>query len=278
MTNEDEARARSGTAQFRDITERQQETWSSGDFNVISRLTIPISEALVQAVDPRAGERVLDVACGSGNAALIAGRRFCDVEGVDYVAELIDRARMRASAEGLDIEFTVGDAQSLPYPDASFDVVLSALGVMFAPDQEQAAGELVRVCRPGGKIGLASWMPEAFGGDFFAAHARYLPPPAGVQPPTRWGTQAGLDELLGDNVSSIRSERRRCYGYFHSTAHAVEVHRGYFGPSIRAFEAAGDAQEQLWSDLEGVFQRYNRATDGGAVVEYEYLETVAVRA
>lgn len=143
------------------VTERQQATWATGDFNVISRLIMPMSEALVRAVDPHAGQRVLDVACGSGNAALIAGRRFCEVTGIDYVPALIERARMRAAAEGIDIDFRVGDAQALSFPDASFDVVLSTFGVMFAPDQEQAAGELLRVCRPGGRIGLASWMPEA---------------------------------------------------------------------------------------------------------------------
>ncbi|CAN5731189.1 class I SAM-dependent methyltransferase [soil metagenome] len=271
--------SQSNTIEYRDITERQQVTWSTGDFNVISRLTMPISEALVQAVDPRSGDRILDVACGSGNAALIAGRRFCDVHGIDYVAELIERARLRASAEGLDIDFQVADAQDLPFSDASFDIVLSALGVMFAPDQEKAASELLRVCRPGGKIGLASWMPEAFGGDFFAAHARYVPPPPGVNPPTRWGTEAGLNELLGDGITSIRSERRSCFGYFHSTSHAVEVHRRHFGPSIQAFETVGeDSRESLWNDIEDVFRRYNRATDGSAVVEYEYLQTIAVRA
>lgn len=270
--------SQSGATQYQAITERQQQTWATGDFNVISRLTIPMSEALVQAVDPRAGQRVLDVACGTGNAALIASRRFCDVTGIDYVPALIDSASARAGAEGADIDFRVGDAQALPFADASFDVVLSAIGVMFAPDQEKAAAELLRVCRPGGTIGLASWMPEAFGRDFFAAHARYAPPPPGLNPPTRWGTEAGLAELLGDGVSSVESEKRRFTAYFHSTAHAVEVHRTYFGPTIQAFEMAGeDARERLWNDLEDVFKRYNRATDGSAVVEYEYLQTIAVR-
>ncbi|MFW6174780.1 MAG: class I SAM-dependent methyltransferase [Chloroflexota bacterium] len=260
------------------ITERQQATWATGDFNVISRLTMPMSEALVQGVDPHAGQRVLDVACGAGNAALVAGRRFCEVTGIDYVPELIERARMRAAADGVDIDFRVGDAQALPFPDASFDVVLSAIGVMFAPDQEKAASELLRVCRPGGRIGLASWMPEAFGGDFFAAHARYVPPPPGIKPPTRWGTEAGLIELLGAGVSPMQSERRSAFAYFHSTAHAVEVHRAYFGPTIRAFETVSEeTHERLWGDIEDVFRRYNRAIDGTAVVEYEYLQTIAIR-
>lgn len=264
---------------YQAITERQQATWATGDFNVISRLTMPMSEALVGAVDPHAGQRVLDIACGTGNAALVAGRRYCEVTGIDYVPELIERARIRADAEGMDIDFHVGDAQELPFPDASFDVVLSAIGVMFAPDQERAAGEILRVCRPGGRIGMASWMPEAFGGDFFAAHAQYVPPPPGVRPPTRWGTESGLDELLGGGTSSIQSERRTFFAYFHSPAHAVEVHRSFFGPTMRAFEMVdAEAHECLWQDIENVFRRYNRATDGTAAVEYQYLQTVATRA
>jgi SAM-dependent methyltransferase len=167
---------------------------------------------------------------------------------------------MRAAAEGVDIDFRVGDAQRLPFPDASFDVVISAIGVMFAPDQEQAASELLRVCRPGGTLGLASWMPEAFGGDFFAAHARYLPPPSGVKSPTRSGTEAGLAELLGAGTSSMKSERCTDFAYYLSTAHDVDVHRAYFGPTIRAFETVEkEAQERLWMDIEDVFRRYNRA-------------------
>lgn len=264
---------------YQAITERQQATWATGDFNVISRLTMPMSEALVEAIDPRAGQRVLDVACGTGNAALVAGRRYCEVTGIDYVPALIERAGMRAAAEGMDIDFRMGDAQSLPFPDASFDAVLSAIGVMFAPDQERAASEILRVCRPGGRIGLASWMPEAFGGDFFAAHARYVPPPPGVKPPTRWGTETGLDELLGGGASSIQNERRAFFAYYHSTAHALEVHRTSFGPTMRAFEMVdAESHECLRQDIEDVFRRYNQATDGTAMVEYQYLQTIATRA
>lgn len=260
---------------YQAITQRQRATWASGDFNVISNLTIPMSEALVRDVDPRAGQRVLDVACGTGNAALVAARRFCDVTGIDYVPSLIERAKMRAAAEGLDTDFREGDAQALPFPDASFDVVLSAIGVMFAPNQEEAARELLRVCRPGGTIGLASWMPEGFGGDFFAVHSRYVSPPTGVKSPTRWGTEERLTELLGTGIKSIQSERRSCFAYFHSTAHAVEVHRTYFGPTIRAFDTVDEnAQEHLWEDIEDVFRRHNRAMDGTAMVEYQYLQTI----
>lgn len=266
------------SADYQAITERQQLTWATGDFNVISRLTMPMSEDLIRAADPHAGQRVLDVACGTGNSALVAGRRHCRVTGIDYVPALIERARIRAKAEDMDIDFHVGDAQALPFPDASFDVVLSAIGVMFAPDQERAASELLRVCRPGGTIGLASWMPEGFGGDFFAAHARHVPPPPGIKPPTRWGTEEGLVELLGTGTGCLKSERRTFFAYYHSPDHAVEVHRTYFGPTIRAFQTVDEAeQESLRRDIQEVFTRYNRATDGTAIVEYQYLLTVATR-
>lgn len=263
---------------FEAITERQQQTWATGDFNVISRLTLPMSEALVEAMNPRPGQRVLDVACGTGNAALIASRRFCDVTGIDYVPALVERARTRAEGEGAEIDFQVGDAQALPFPDASFDVVLSAIGVMFAPNQEQAASELLRVCRPGGTIGLASWMPEKFGGDFFAAHARHAPPPPGIKPPTRWGTEAGLQELIGSGVSRMESNRHKCFAHFLSIDHAFDIHRTYFGPTIQAMKMLDpEAQKDLRQDIEEVFRRYNQATDGSVTLEYEYLQTVAVR-
>jgi SAM-dependent methyltransferase len=158
-------------------------------------------------------------------------------------------------------------------------VVLSVLGVMFAPDQERAASELVRVCRPGGTIGLSSWMPEGFGGDFFGAHARHVPPPHGAKPPVRWGTEAGLGELLGPAVGSIRSARRTTFAYYRSLGHAMDVHRAFFGPTRRAFETVDPgSRERLADDIAAVFRRYNRATDGTAVIEYEHLQTIAARA
>jgi SAM-dependent methyltransferase len=264
---------------FENITQNQQETWSSGDFHEIGRQTIPLSDQLVQAVDPHPGERVLDLACGSGNAALIAARRECDVTGIDYVPELIQRAKMRAQAEVLEIDFQVADAQNLPFPDSSFDYVLSAIGVMFAPDQEKAASELLRVCKPGGTIGLASWMPEHFGGDFFAAHGRHAPPPAGVKPPVRWGTEQGLQELLGDGIASI--DNQRCTAdicFAHSVEHAMERFQTYFGPTIRAFSVVDpEHHDALWNDIADVVRRYNRATNGTVVLEAEYLQTIARR-
>lgn len=234
-----------------------------------------MAEALCEASDPRAGQNVLDIACGSGTAALVAGRRYCEVTGIDYVPALIDRARKRAAADELEVDFHVGDAQNLPFPDESFDAVLSVYGVQFAPDQERAAGEMLRVCRPGGTIALATPIPEGWSGDFFATNAKYVPPPPGVRPPLRWGTEEGLDELLGPAVRSIRSEKRTALQYYRSVDHAVDLFLTYFGPAIRASEV--DSEDGLRDDLKAVFTRYNRATDGTAVIENTYLLTVAVR-
>lgn len=264
------------TIDFAAITAKQQETWATGDFHHIARQNVVMAEALCNAVDPHPGERVLDVACGSGTAALVAARRYCEVTGIDYVPALIDRARKRARAEELDVDFKVGDAQTLPFPDGEFDVVLSVYGVQFAPDQEQAAHEMLRVLRRGGRIGLASPIPEGWSGDFFAANARYLPPPPGVKPPSRWGTDSGLVDLLGEGTHSLKSEKRTALQYYRSVDHAVELFLAYFGPAIRASKK-GD-EEGLRDDLTTVFNRYNRATDGTAVIENNYLLTVAVRA
>lgn len=260
---------------YEDITERQKETWATGDFHQIARQNVCIAEVLCDTVDPHPGERVLDVACGSGTAGLVAARRYCEVTGIDYVPALIDRARKRASAELLDVEFRVEDAQNLPFRDSSFDAVLSVYGVQFAPDQERAANEMLRVCRAGGKIGLATPVPEGWSGDFFATNARYVPPPPGTQPPSRWGTVAGLDELLGTGTRSIRSEKRTALQYYRSIDHAVEVFLTFFGPVIRASERG--RKERLREDLKAVFSRYNRATDGTAIIENTYLLTTAVR-
>jgi SAM-dependent methyltransferase len=261
------------------VTETQRATWSSGDFHQIARQNVVMADALCKAADPHAGEGVLDVACGSGTAALVAARRYCDVTGIDYVPALIERARMRAAADALDVEFRVADAQVLPFADASFDVVLSVYGVQFAPDQDRAASELLRVCRPGGRIALASPMPAGWSGDFFATHGRYVPPPPGVKPPPRWGTSDGVAELLGAGIRSIENEPRTALQYYRSVQHAVEIFSTHFGPTIRALHAIDpDARERLRAELESVFARYNRAKDGTAIVENTYLQTIATRA
>ncbi len=260
------------------VTRTQQATWSEGDFHEIARQNVVMAEALCTALDPHSGQRVLDVACGSGTAALVVARRYCDVTGIDYVQELIDRARRRSQAEGYSVDFRVGDAQELPFPDATFDAVVSVYGVQFAPDQEQAARELLRVCRPGGRIGLASPTAEGWSGDWFATHARYAPPPPGLQSPLRWGSDEGVTELLSAGARSIESRTCRAFQYYRSVSHAVGVFTTYFGPTLRALALLDDdAQQQFRHDLETVFTRYNRATDGTAVIENTYLRTIVTR-
>lgn len=260
------------------VTQTQQATWSKGDFHEIARQNVVMAEALCTTLDPHAGQRVLDVACGSGTAALVVARRYCEVTAIDYVPALIDRARQRAEAEGFAVDFRVADAQKLPFDDEAFDVVLSVYGVQFAPDQELAARELLRVCRPGGRIGLASPMPEGWSGDWFATHGRYAPPPAGLQPPLRWGTDEGVSNLLGQGARSIESHPCQALQYYRSVAHAVEVFSAYFGPTLRALALLDeDMQVRFRDDLEAVFARYNRATDGTAVIENTYLQTIVTR-
>jgi ubiquinone/menaquinone biosynthesis C-methylase UbiE len=216
------------------------------------------------------------VACGTGNAALVAARRYCHVTGIDYVPKLIERAERRAAADGLAIDFRVGDAQELPLPDDSFDVVLSVFGVMFAPDQERTAGELVRVCRPGGRIGLANHIPEGWAGDFFALHAEYAPPPPGVASPMRWGSQAVVEQLLGEGVTEIESRRRTFLQYFPTLDDAVEIFVRYFGPTRRVIRTIDeDAQAAFRKEMAAVLSRHNRGTDDGLVVESPYLMTIA---
>lgn len=260
------------------LTRRQQQTWAAGDFHVLAMTIMPVAEALVAAVDPHAGQRVLDVACGSGNTALVAARRYCHVAGLDYVPAFVERARQRAAADGVKVEFREGDAQALPFPDATFDAVVSSFGVMFAPDQEKAAGELLRVCKSGGRIGLAVWMPEGYAVDFFKTIATYVPPPQGLRPPLRWGTIEGLRELLGAGTSEILTERRICSMYYRSADHAVEIFRTYFGPIARACQMLDAvARDAMLAELRDLLGRYNRATDGTLILAAEYMQVVATR-
>ncbi|HEX5041966.1 MAG TPA: class I SAM-dependent methyltransferase [Candidatus Polarisedimenticolaceae bacterium] len=268
----------SGAVDFHAITQKQQAVWASGDFHVVGRQVLQVSEDLVRAADPPAGADVLDVACGSGNAALVAARRYCNVSGIDYVPHLIEHANLRAASEGTRIDFRVGDAQELPYADASFDFVFSVFGVMFAPDRERAAAELLRVCKPGGTIALANWTPEGLTGQFFAVQSRHVPPPPGVQPPPQWGTEELLQRLLGPGTSEIRTERLMSHWYYLSPEHGVEVFRNYFGPTHRAFQALDTAgQEALQRDLLEIFAEHNKAKNGTVHMECEYLQVLARR-
>jgi SAM-dependent methyltransferase len=230
-------------------------------------------------VDLHPGQRVLDVATGNGNAALAAGRRFGVVTGIDYVPALLARARERAAADGLPVTFAEGDAEDIPFPDASFDVVLSTLGSMFAPDQDKAAAELLRVCRPGGKVGLANWTPDGFIGQMFKVTGRYVPPPPGLRPPALWGTEDRLRELFGDGIASMRAERRSFVFRYRSFDHWLEVFRTYYGPVSKAFEALdAERQEAYAADLRSLVARFNESGDGTMAVPSDYLEVVAIRA
>lgn len=260
----------------RAITAAQRATWSRGDFHEIARHNVVMAERLCPAVALHAGERVLDVACGTGTAALVAARHYAEVTGIDYVPMLIERARVRAGAEGYNMDLRVADAQNLPFDDDTFDVVLSVYGVQFAPDQERAASELLRVCRPGGRIGLASPIPSGWSGDLFSTHARHAPTPPGVESPLRWGTEDGVQKLLGHGVSTLTSDPQPALQYYRSVEHAVEVFSTRFGPTLSALERVGaNGRDDLLHDLAEVFHRYNHATDGTAVVENTYLQTTA---
>jgi len=263
---------------FTAIKLRQQRTWASGDFAAVGGRLVIVGETLCEAVDLRAGSRVLDVACGSGTAALAAARRACDVTGIDYVPALLERGRERAAAERLTVDFLEGDAEALPFADASFDVVLSTFGVMFAPDQGQAAAELLRVCRPGGTIGLANWTPEGMNGKMFALNARYLPPPPGMSPPGRWGTEDGIRDLLGHGVDDLRFERPKFVFRDRSPRHWLEFFRTNFGPVKGVFDTIDAAgQEAYAADLLALMDQHNQADDGTLVAGAEYLEVVATR-
>jgi len=260
------------------IKQRQQATWASGDYHMIGTQIQIVSELLIEALDVRSTEHVLDVATGSGNAALAAARRGCAVVGVDYVPALLDRARRRTQAEGLDISYIDGDAEALPFGDGGFDVVSSVFGAMFAPDQERTANELARVTRPGGRIGLVTHTPEGFIGQLFKTNAKHVPPPAGVRSPIQWGTEERLAELFDGQAADIRVEKRHYVFRDRSPQHYIEYWRRYYGPTQKAFEFVGeDGREALEADLLELIARFNRAADGTMVVPSEYLEAVVVK-
>jgi SAM-dependent methyltransferase len=257
---------------------RQQAAWSTGNYAVVGTTLQIVGEVLCEALDLRAGSRVLDVAAGNGNATLAAARRWCDVLSTDYVASLLDAGRARAQAEGLNVQFQEADAEALPFEDASFDVVMSTFGVMFTPDQEQAANELMRVCRPGGMIGLANWTPDSFIGQVFKTIAGYVAPPAGVRSPAQWGTEARLAELFGDKAARIAATRREFVFRYRSPEHFIDVFRTYYGPMNKALAALeGTRQAAFLDDLTALIESRNRSGDGTLVLPSEYLEVVVER-
>jgi ubiquinone/menaquinone biosynthesis C-methylase UbiE len=270
------AHLESGMQNREAIKRRQQQAWATGDYTIIGAFTVQVSEWLCEAVDIQAGQKVLDVATGSGNTALAAARRGGEVTGVDYVPSLLERGRERAAAERLSITFQVGDAESLPFPDATFDVVLSTFGVIFAPDQEKAAQELLRVCRAGGKIGLANWTPEGFSGENFHITAAYLSPLPGLKSPTRWGTAEGLQSLFGDHLTALRIRQRSAIFQAPSAEQYMTLTRTHLGPVIKVFESlAQDAQARLQRDLLDNIRRFNQSGDETMHVPADYLEVMA---
>ena len=257
---------------------RQQAAWSSGDYAVVGTTLQIVGEELCEALDIRAGQKVLDVAAGNGNVSLAAARRWCDVTATDYVAALLDRARERADAERLDIEFREADAEALPFPNSAFDVVVSTFGVMFTPDQDQAAAEMLRVTRPGGKIGLANWTPEGFIGQLFKTIGRYVPPPPGAKSPALWGMRPRIDELFGREALEIVTRERSFMFRYRSPEHFIEVFRTTYGPLLKTFAALQPAaQMELHQDLIALIGRFNRSGSSAMVVPSAYLEAVVMR-
>jgi SAM-dependent methyltransferase len=269
------------SADFESITEAMQQTWADGDFSMVASLVLHVSEDLAEALEIFPGERVLDVACGSGNGAIAAARRtWSTVTGVDFVPELLERGRERAAAERLPVEFLEGDAQALPFGDGEFDVAMSIFGAMFAPDQEQTAAELLRVVRPGGRIGMANWCPDGGLAGLFMLIVKHTGgPPPGVVPPILWGSEDRVRELFGDGVSAVRFERLKSRQAFRSADHYLDFFRTYFGPVKAAFEQVGPAGEKaLADDLRAFLEEANTAGDRALVLEPEYLRVVATRA
>jgi ubiquinone/menaquinone biosynthesis C-methylase UbiE len=257
---------------------RQQAAWSSGDYAVVGTTLQIVGEDLCEALDLRPGSKVLDVAAGNGNVTLAAARRWCDVTSTDYVPSLLERGRERAKAERLDVHFREADAEALPFAPASFDAVVSTFGVMFTADQDKAAAELLRVCKPGGKIGLANWTPDGYIGRLFKTLGKHLPPPAGVKSPALWGTRARITEMFGAQASNIVAEPRMFAFRYRSPQHCLDVFKTFYGPMLKAYAALdASGQATLTRDLLDLIAEFNRADDGTMVVRSEYLEVVVTK-
>jgi ubiquinone/menaquinone biosynthesis C-methylase UbiE len=260
------------------VKTRQQAAWSTGNYAVVGTTLQIVGETLCEALDLRSGSKVLDVAAGNGNATLAAARRWCEVTSTDYVPSLLESGRSRAQADGYTVRFQEADAENLPFPDASFDAVMSTFGVMFTPDQDKAAGELARVCRPGGRIGLANWTPESFIGQLFKTIGKYIPPAPGVKSPALWGTKARLEEFFGKTAKEIRTTSRQFTFRYHSPEHFIEVFRTYYGPMNKTYGALDAGKQAAFTqDLLALMERDNRSGDGTLVLPSEYLEVVIER-
>lgn len=263
---------------FQSIKKKQHAAWSSGDYAVLGTTLQIVGEELAEAMDLRAGHRVLDIAAGNGNATLAAARRWCDVTSTDYVEALLGRGRQRAEAEGLRIDFRQADAEALPFPDEAFDAVISTFGVMFTPDQSRAVAEMLRVLKPGGRIGLANWTPEGFIGQIFKIIGRYVPPPAGLKSPLMWGAKDWIERTFGPEASNIAAEPRYFRFRYRSAQHFLDVFRAYYGPVLKAFEALEEPSRKAMAlDIVDLVERFDIAEDGPIVVPAEYLEIVVTR-
>jgi ubiquinone/menaquinone biosynthesis C-methylase UbiE len=260
------------------VKSRQRAAWATGDYAVVGTTLQIVGETLCEALDLRAGLHVLDVAAGNGNATLAAARRWCDVTSTDYVASLLESGKARAAAEGHTVQFQEADAEDLPFRDASFDVVISTFGVMFTPNQEKAASELARVCKPGGRIGLANWTPDSFIGQVFKTIGKYIAPAPGVRSPALWGTQERLGQLFGKSASQIRAVSREFNFRYCSPAHWIDVFRTYYGPINKTFGALdSEKQAAFTQDLLNLMKNGNRSGDQTLVLPSEYLEVVIDR-
>jgi len=260
------------------VKAKQQATWASGDYAVIGITLQIVGESLAEAVDIRAGEQVLDVAAGNGNATLAAARRFALVTSTDFVPALLAKSATRAKAEGLVVTYRVADAEDLPFADASFDVVLSTFGAMFAPRHARTADEMLRVVRPGGRIGLTNWTPGGFVGQLFRVIGAHVPPPAGLMSPALWGTEGHIAALFGPQAAEIRCERKHFKFRYASAAHWIQVFRDYYGPMHKAFAALDAAgQASLEAEITALLERLNVAGPGSLVVPGEYAEVVITR-
>lgn len=261
-----------------EVKQTQQTTWGSGDFSKVAWLTQPLGDVLCEAVDLRAGRTVLDVATGTGHTALAAARRFCQATGIDYVPELLEHARRRAAAEGLEATFSEGDAENMPFADDSFDYVLSTIGAMFAPDQEKVASELVRVCRRGGTIGMINWKAEGYLGELFRLIASYIPPPPNLRPAALWGSEQRVRELLGNGRASLSFKSGSLTHRFRSATHYADFFLAHYGPTLKTFEALDTERRAAFrGDIVALVERYDRAGDGTAIFDAGYLVVIATK-
>ena len=278
MTTVLECRPQAATPDLNAIKNKQQAAWSSGDYAVVGTTLQIVGEQLAEALDLRAGQKVLDIAAGNGNATLAAARRWCEVTSTDYVESLLARARQRAEAEGLKVNFQKADAEALPFADSSFDAVLSTFGGMFSPDQGRTASEMLRVCRSGGCIGLANWTPEGFIGQMFKTIGKHVPPPAGLKSPALWGTAEWIEKAFRADASSLVAQRRNFVFRYRSAEHFLDVFRRYYGPMLKAFEALQEpGRAALSRDIIELIGRINTSGDKTMVVPSEYLEVVVTK-